>query len=263
MSSDEECSQNSDSLSKSSSPERKSQKTNQGASPSSISSIGSTSSYVVPTGSPGDRDRYKFYSRDNPSKPREIDFGQPLGQDLNNNSGIASSSNPTNTVPTNQLVAMLKSRVLTTTEIIQMQTIIANSMKKQTESNQQTQTNLTDELDGESQDGKPKYSESQGSDDLYEGPDFFNKTNELNNELDEEIKLEEDNKELDTEINKITKATEKIDDMSVDDLEGLGEDELKKMFNELLQKKKTKKYVIFMKYKKKKLRKKQRTTNKT
>ena len=193
----------------------------------SVSSLGSTtfSPMKIP-----DNSSPSVYSRDVVNQNKITNQNKSTNQkNLFTDPGIASASRGDSLYDS-----------LTIDQLLQMQQEITKSIKKKQsvekqEESKQTSATLADEFEGES-----KYSESQGSDYLYDGPDFFNKTNELNelnNELDNEINLEEDNQKLDTEINNITKATEKIDDMSVDDLEGLGEDELKKMFNELLQKK--------------------------
>ena len=204
-----------DSSSNCSSPLRKSKKTNADASPSpstSISSLGSTASYAIPRGSPGLHNRYKRSSRDNPRRPQELDFGQPLGVALNNNSGTAGSYDH-----------------LSIEELLKMNQQIQESIKKK--QSIQTQTNLQDTLRCESQDDK--YSESQDSNKPYD-IDFFNKTN---TELDEEITQEEEYSQgLDDEITKITDATTNIDTMSVDELEKLSEDALTQMLNTLLKK---------------------------
>ena len=95
MESHVECAQSRDYVSDSSdqnSPSiKKSQKTNLHASPSmsSISSPGSTASYAIPTGSPGDSYKYKYSSRNTLSNPQKLDFEKPSGLALNNNPGIA------------------------------------------------------------------------------------------------------------------------------------------------------------------------------
>ena len=65
---------------------------------------------------------------------------------------------------------------------------------------------------------------------------FFKGADELNHDLDEEIKLEEDNQELDKKIKQITNETEEIDNMSVEDLEKYSEEELKNIYEKELKK---------------------------
>lgn len=223
-----------DSSSNCSSPLRKCTKINADASPSTtISSLGSPGElFAVPKGSPGDRNRPPNYIN-NVRKPQKLDFGQGLGVDLNNNLGIASSSkyNPGTARSFDDL---------SIEELLKMEQQIQESIKRKSI---QTQTNLQDTLQCESQDNKysesqdDKSSESQDSD-VYEGVDFFKRAVELNKNLDEEISQEEEySQKLDDEIIELTNQTINTDNMSVEKLEELGEENLKNMFNTLLQKK--------------------------
>ena len=93
----------------------------------------------------------------------------------------------------------------------------------------QQPNSLADTLHCESQDDK--YSESQDSH-AYDGPDFF----KLNNDLDEEINQEEYSQDLDNKIKQITNETEKIDNISVEELETYSQEKLIKIFGEELKK---------------------------
>ena len=223
MESDGECAQPRDFVSDSSNPSspqsRKSPKKNLHASPStSISSLGSTSSYAIPTGSPGDSYKYKYSSRNTLSKPQKIDFGKPSGLALNNNSGTARSYD-----------------YFSIEELLEMEQQIKESIKKKQSIQQQDiqqqsiqqQNNLTNALDCESQD----------SDKQYDGIDFFTRADELNNDLDEVIDQEEEySQDLDNEIEKITNDTKGIDNISVEELQTYSEEELIKIYEEKLQK---------------------------
>lgn len=234
MYSDEECAQSRDyvsDLSTPSSPQSiKSQKRSSDASPSSISSIsspGSTSSIKKPiNNSPS------IFSREVVSKIQQGKIQQ----------GRLALFQVESRLSINELKQKFKQAEETRKQA-------EESLKQAEEEKQrfgemleqsiqqsiQQQNNLANALHTESQD--EKYSESQGSDYLYDGPDFFNKANELNNELDEEIKQQEEySKGLDDEITKITKATERIDAMSVETLAKLDEAELTQMLNDLLKK---------------------------
>ena len=245
MESHVECAQSRDYVSDSSdqnSPSiKKSQKTNLHASPSmsSISSPGSTASYAIPTGSPGDSYKYKYSSRNTLSNPQKLDFEKPSGLALNNNPGIAINYDALSIEELITKKQQAKASIKQIDEMIKKKSI-------------EQPTSLAHDLESESQDDK--YSESQDSH-VYEGLDFFKGADELNHDLDEEITQEEYSEELDKKIKQITNETEEIDNMSVEDLEKYSEEELKNIYEKELKKEEYVKLRNIYELKKKKAKK--------